>query len=71
MDDKNLYTPQELVDEFPVLDEFGWNATKLGMLFNMGILKGRRINKKALITLKSLKQFVDYYNLINDEKMNF
>lgn len=65
MDEFDLYTPQELIDKFPHLLDMGWSATKLGILFTMGILKGRRVNKQALITLRSFSKFVDYYNKLN------
>lgn len=70
MDKNNLYTPQELVNEFPQLAEHGWTSTKLGILFNMGILKGRRVNKTALITLESLKKLVEFRNSNNNIELN-
>lgn len=69
MEDVNLYTPQELIEKFPHLADLGWTSTKLGILFRMGILKGRRVNKKALITLKSFLNFVEYYNSVNNNNI--
>lgn len=63
----DLYTPQELIDEFPCLAKLGWTATHLGMLFSIRAFKGRKVGRKALITLESFKRFVDFYNNLNEE----
>ena len=65
MSDMDLFTPRELMELYPFLKDHGWSATKIGILFNMGILKGRRKNRKALISLKSFKKFVEFYNSVN------
>lgn len=65
MSERDLFTPQELVDEYPVLRRIGWNATKLGILYTMGLLVGKPKGRKVLISLESVKEMIKRRNDIN------
>ena len=65
MSDIDLFTPSELMELYPFLKDHGWSATKIGILFNMGVLKGTRKNRKSLVSLNSFKKMIEFYNSVN------
>jgi len=69
MIDADLYTPQELIELYPCLKDYGWNATKIGVAFSMGLLKGRIKRRKAYIKLDSFKEFIEFRNSVNEIKI--
>ncbi|WP_343636310.1 hypothetical protein [Fluviicola sp.] len=67
----DFYTPDELVHKYPqVVDDLDWNASKIGVFFNAGLLDGYRDGKeyKALINETSFLELVNYATAISLRK---
>lgn len=62
MRNRDRFTPQELVDQFPFLEDIGWSATNIGRLFAMGLLDGKSKGRKVLISLQSVKRLLKLRN---------
>ena len=64
-------TPTEVLDEFPQLATvYGWNASNIGMLLSMGILRGRRTNShNSKATRHSVLCLVKFMNTLTEGHM--
>lgn len=62
----DYYTPQELTQRFPQIKAFGWNASKIGIFFNSGLLIGYHCGKekKALILESTLIDLIEFVNTV-------
>lgn len=58
----DVFTPQELVDKYPMVKKLGWNASKVGIFFHSGLLQGKigTHERKTLIFESSFISLIDY-----------
>jgi len=70
---KEMYTPQELIDDFPQLKKMGWSASKIGVLYSAKFLTGyyNGKEKKVNISIDSVKRAIDFINKSNTIHIDF
>jgi hypothetical protein len=69
---KDLFTPGELIERYPALKKINWSAETLGIFLRSGILKGNYSNSKgsSLIDESSVWELVKYRNnLLEAQKL--
>ena len=69
-EEKDLFTPQELIEEFPDVANYGWDAAFIGRLFHTKFLHGPRKNGKTVIALKSILKLLEANKQLNVIEIN-
>lgn len=66
-------TPEALMTHYPQVKMFGWNASKIGIFFNSGMLIGYHFgkDKKAMILVSSFIELIEFTNLTLSKKQVF
>ncbi len=66
--DNNYLTPNEIVHKYPVVENYGWNASKIGTFFSSGLLIGKRKILKSKILESSFLELISYFEKVSEKK---
>lgn len=68
----DYYTPSELIEKYPEVEEVGWTPVKIGMFLNAGLLRGYYASseKRNVIEEQSFTKLIDYFNELNSLNNN-